>query len=267
MSTLRVSAIHMGTIANLEVPKEYARQLRRADDLTKLLVACTHSAINSAHHEFKEQINTGLFLGTSFGPLETNFRFLDTLLDDGEGQASPTLFSHSVHNAAAGYLSRIFNILGPSFTITSFAWPFLTALKQAACAVASGTIDRAIVATAELHSPVLGFARNQLTNDTLDVYPSGAVCWILDKKESKNVDRPLQLLEIEIHEKSCEVDTFLTRAGEEFSSNKKTESSKGVLAYAFSLTENVQKTSRYKNGNVLWSTKAPFGRASVLLSL
>ena len=95
MSEVAISSLQASKIADFELPVEYSKLLRRADDFTKTAASSTYLALNSAPKLDIAPEKTGLFFGTSFGPLETSFHFLDTLLDDGERQASPTLFSHS----------------------------------------------------------------------------------------------------------------------------------------------------------------------------
>jgi hypothetical protein len=269
MSDVAISAMQSSTIEDFELPSEYSKLLRRADDFTKSAVSSTYLALNSAPKLDISPEKTGLFWGTSFGPLETSFRFLDTLLDDGEGQASPTLFSHSVHNAAAGYLSRIFTINGPAITLSSYTWPFLDALNQAFLTICSGVIDRAIVVTSEMCSPLMEHAGQQFAGTEYNYCETGAVTWILDKITNKKLENNIMINHIEILSKSCDVTLLLTRVGEEwFFNDEKTYKTTGLLSYAFSLTSDIKKILlNSKKDTFNWSINAPFGHADLKLSI
>ncbi len=269
MAAVVISAMHMSTGVDFEMPAELAKPLRRADDLTKCLVGCASSAFNSTPLPTIPPEETGIFYGTSFGPLETNFRFLDTLLDDGEGQVSPTLFSHSVHNAAAGYLARIFTIHGPAITLTTYTWPFLTALNQAVLAISSGCIRRALVATAEMPSPLLADAGRQLAGSQFADGPSGAVTWIIDRLPEERKGKQLAIKHLEIDETPCDAAVLLTRSGEVWSCNGRAdEQTTGVLDHAFVLTDKIEKTiDGQMNKEFVWSIKAPFGQARLALEM
>ncbi len=262
MVAVVISAMHMSVGDEFEMPLEFAKSLRRADDLTKRMVVCTAEALKSAPALEIDPEQIGIFSGTGFGPLETNFRFLDTLFDDGEGQASPTLFSHSVHNAAAGYIARLFNMHGPAITLTSYAWPFLTALNQALLAISDRTISRAVVVTGEMTSPLLTAAGPRLDSNHKDGR-SGAVTWIIDKGFEEDPERYLKIKHLEINEKSCDVSTFLTRSGEMWALDGRTsEKTGGLLNYAFFLTECLKENfSGSKTEDRFWGIKAPFGNA------
>jgi len=119
-----------------EVPPQLTRELRRADDFIRLAVVGGFKSLAEAPvRELAPEVR-GVFIGTAFGPLETNFQSLGSLINDGEGQISPTLFSHSVYNAAAGYTARLLDFRGPALTVTDYGWPFLIALEEARLAVA-----------------------------------------------------------------------------------------------------------------------------------
>ena len=270
MAAVVISAIHMSTGVDFEMPVELAKLLRRADDLTKWVVGCAGSVFKSAPLPTIPPEQVGIFFGTSFGPLETNFRFLDTLLDDGERQVSPTLFSHSVHNAAAGYLARIFTIHGPAITLTAYTWPFLTALQQAVMAVSTGVVRRALVATGEMPSPLLADAGCQLAGSQFIDGPFGAVTWIIDRfSEERKVKQHIAIKHLEIDETPCDAAVLLTRSGEVWSCNGRAdEQTTGVLDHAFSLTDQIQKIrGGQMNEEFLWSIKAPFGQARLVLAM
>jgi len=267
MPAVAISSLQALTQQQLDLPADYRKKLRRADEFTKTIINCTYLGLNSAPQLGIVPEKIGLFLGTSFGPLETNFHFLDSLLEDGEGQASPTLFSHSVHNAAAGYLTRLFSINGPAITISSYAWPFLAVLEQAALMLHSGIIDRAIAVSGEMYSPLLEHAGQQLEKSSYKFCKTGAVTWILDKITEKKKENNIIINKIAISYKPCNVATFLTRKGEECIVENENIKISELLSYAYLLTDQIQKKrSSGDKGEFKWCVKAPFGQANIILS-
>ena len=266
ISPVAVSATEKVVLSkNLSVPDSLTRALRRADDFIKLAIVSARSAIDLAPSRqlLPEQI--GIFMGTAYGPIETNFRFLDTLIDDGERQASPTLFSHSVHNAAAGYVARLLDIQGPALTMTSFSWPFLTAISEARLAVDSGRVRRALVLGIETNSPLLEDARRQLQGNKAVSWQPGAVAWILDTADQVSSYAVL-LEDIVLTEIPCNPDIFLTRTGETWNINGLIpQGSRHPMAYAYALTDAVSRL-RYSNQDIIkWTITAPFGQAQLTL--
>ncbi len=131
-----------------------ARELRRADDFIRygaLAILALQRRLPGKTGQFED--HCGLFLGTAHGPMTTTFRVLDQML--AEDPVSPTLFSQSLFNAAAGQLAQIFRLLGPAFTVTDFAFPFFQSLQQACCALESGAVSTCLVLQVESYSPLL----------------------------------------------------------------------------------------------------------------
>ncbi|MCJ7818917.1 MAG: hypothetical protein MUP25_03745 [Syntrophales bacterium] len=119
MKGVTVTAACSLLLEGFEAPESLGQQLRRADDFISLAVVCSQMVLKNSPAKNLPADQTGIFIGTAYGPLETNFSSLASLIDDGEGQISPTLFSHSVYNAAAGYVARLLDIHGPALTITT----------------------------------------------------------------------------------------------------------------------------------------------------
>lgn len=160
----------------INVSKSFAPQLRRADDHIKLGVAAVENIFAGHSTDQKPDNRTGLFVGTAFGPMQTNFDVLGLIVD--EDQTSPTLFSHSVFNSAAGYIARLFNIPGSCFSFTDFSWPFFQALAEGHNAITTGRLDHCLVLQVETYSDLLADARKR-TGTNEDIWPQGAVAWHL----------------------------------------------------------------------------------------
>ncbi len=178
-----------GTSAeSLDVPDDLladaatAKRLRRADRFTRMAVIAATDAWNSAHPSIAgvpmERI--ALIVSSGFGPHGRGFKFLDGILDCGDSAALPTDFSHSVHGAAAAYITEILGLRGPSLSITDFVCGFEQAVQLAACWLAQGVCDRVMVgAVEELGQVLLHCASRMLSPDRKIVPGEGAVFLML----------------------------------------------------------------------------------------
>ncbi|MDF1614730.1 beta-ketoacyl synthase chain length factor [Desulfurivibrio dismutans] len=278
---VRIRAVRVET-SGADIPAHWQRALRRADDFSRLAVLAGVGAMGAdAETSPKEgRPDIGVFLGTTTGPLETNFRFLDTLFDNGEGQASPTLFSHSVHNAAVGYLARLLNLQGPALTLTSPGWPFLAALAEAQAALENTELAAALVVAAEEESPLLIEAGERLTVATGEWQADGeeqqestacrrgAVAWLLEAVEPGVADG-MRLREIMLAEQPSNPDFYLLRSGERFRPDAAARPAEvpRSLAAALALSRALEECSRRGEPSLHWQASAPCGRAEVLIEL
>jgi hypothetical protein len=162
-----------------DVPATLARDLRRADGFISLAVQAGYAVLGGESSILPRSGCHGLVLGTAFGPMQTNFDVLDQVIL--QEQTSPTLFSHSVFNAAAGYLSRIFRLQGSMLTVTDFAFPFFQALQQGTIAIASGRLDTCLILQVETYSDVLADARARIIGNDSAQWQAGAVAWLLTR--------------------------------------------------------------------------------------
>jgi hypothetical protein len=160
-----------------DIPPTLTRELRRADEFITLAVQAGCAVLGNESSVLPRSGCHGLVLGTAFGPMQTNFDVLDQIVHN--EQPSPTLFSHSVFNAAAGYLSRIFRLQGSVLTLTDFAFPFFQALQQGSMAIASGRLDTCLVLQVETYSDLLVDARARIIGSDSSRWQAGAVAWLL----------------------------------------------------------------------------------------
>jgi hypothetical protein len=250
-----------------EAPPRLARELRRADDFIRLAVVGGHNALAAAPERDLAPETKGLYLGTAFGPLETNFQSLGSLINDGEGQISPTLFSHSVYNAAAGYAARLLEFQGPALTLTDYGYPFLLALEEARLAVASGRVERALVLGVEIYSELLADAYRRSFAGLEAPWRKGAVVWVLDRAGTAGPGLGL-LNTVEVSGKSCDTADYLTRRdelcradGREISPERHTLGAVGLL------TDLVNRWPGRQRDEKLWECQASFGRAVLKLTV
>lgn len=108
------------------------KKMRRADRFSKMSALAARDAIDLAGLRVSDGgIRLGIVVATAFGPHRATFEFLDEILDFGDAGVSPTLFSHSVHNAAAAYIAIMLGSRGPACTVTDFQYPFHAGLMTA----------------------------------------------------------------------------------------------------------------------------------------
>lgn len=184
--SVRISKLYCSDLSDIVSPPELARQLRRADDFIRLGVLAGYETIKEVlEKDSKSADSYGLTLGTSFGTMETNFEVLDQIIS--EEPVSPILFSHSVFNAAAGYMATVFDIKGSVLTITDFSFPFFRALEHGYLAVLDGRLDHCLVLQVEIYSVLLQDAKDKVSSDREEVWQPGVVCWLLEKDLVKDV--------------------------------------------------------------------------------
>jgi len=158
------------------------REIRRADRFCRLALAAATDAWRRslAVAGPADPARVGLIVATGLGPHVRTFAFLDGILDFGEAGASPTDFSHSVHNAAASYIATRLGLHGPTLTVTDFDFSFARALVLAQCWLALGRCDRVLVgAVDELGEVMLGVAARLLARRPLPVAGEGAAFVVL----------------------------------------------------------------------------------------
>jgi hypothetical protein len=122
----------------------------------------------------------GLLLASGFGPHCRGFKFLDGLIDEGDGATSPTDFSHSVHGAACAYISALLDVRGPSLTVTDFEIGFEQAVQLGQCWLAEGACDRVLLgAVDELGEVMLYCAPRMLAESSKVNAGEGAMFMVL----------------------------------------------------------------------------------------
>lgn len=163
-----------------KTPQHLTRELRRADPFITLGVLAVDELLKSMKPASSQPAACGLCIGTSYGPMDTNFAVLDKVVDC--EQTSPTLFSHSVFNGAAGYLARIFKLTGAAVTITDFVFPFFQALQQAMLTIERGKLDSCFVLQIEAYSELYHDARRTITSEDAADYLPGCCAMLLTRE-------------------------------------------------------------------------------------
>jgi len=168
------------------------KNIRRADNFAKMAVSASINACNNFDFSNYKN-NISIILATQFGPHVTTFKFLDNLLDYTETGVSPTIFSHSVHNAAASYIASFFGIIGQTLTITSFEDPLKQALILTDAWLETGQAEKIILCYVEEESGPFLKAHEHCTfpSYSKDMFTTGAAAVFLEK--GNNIDIPLKI--------------------------------------------------------------------------
>jgi 3-oxoacyl-[acyl-carrier-protein] synthase II len=151
--------------------KAVLKKLRRADKLSKMAVLAAADAVADSGLAEAQKKNLGVIVATAFGAHVTTFEFLDGILDYGESAVSPTVFSNSVHNAAASYISSALGIQGPTLTVTRFFFPVQAALQLADAWLREGRMEHVLVGAVDQVGEVLAYIMESKTG----IAPEGRI--------------------------------------------------------------------------------------------
>lgn len=216
--TVFATAFFASRLQQLEVAGDLAGKLRRADDFIRLAVVSAFHVLGECKGREAESggenglSECGIVLATGFGTMQTNFDVLEQVVSG--QQPSPTLFSHSVFNSGAGYLSSIFSICGPAVTLTDFTFSFYRALQEGFMAIRSGRLRKCLVLQVETYSDLLQDRRlfHAGGGKKKSVWEPGVICWLLEanRPTANHFIHPVVAIEgITISDRSCEADSLL----------------------------------------------------------
>jgi 3-oxoacyl-[acyl-carrier-protein] synthase II len=129
--------------------KRLLARMRRADRLSQLAALAAGDAFQDAGLDASAAERTGVIVATGLGPHVTTFRFLEEILSYGDKGPSALVFSHSVHGAAASYLTTLLDLRGPAVTVAQTDFAFHEALLLAGSWLAEGRCDQVLVGAVE----------------------------------------------------------------------------------------------------------------------
>lgn len=87
---------------------------RRMDRFSILSILSFQKAIEDNGDLHINEYECSSIINTTYGPIETNIDFAESIVSDRRESVSPILFSHTVNNAALGHVCKKFNMKGPS---------------------------------------------------------------------------------------------------------------------------------------------------------
>jgi 3-oxoacyl-(acyl-carrier-protein) synthase len=130
-------------------PRDYipVMKMRRMNALSRLGVSAAKLAIDDCGAA--PGMNTGVAIGTSFGPVQTSVDYMAEYVAKGAALAPPQLFAESVANAPGSHIAIEWNLRGFNVTITQRESSALAAAMYAATQLAKGTVDAALIGGVE----------------------------------------------------------------------------------------------------------------------
>lgn len=159
------------------------RKLRRVDHFTSMTLLAAYRALADAGYGAAAPDNMGIVLSSGFGPAETTFDFLDSILDHGAGCASPLAFSHSVHNIPAAMLAMFLGSPCPCTTICQPYRPVSTGLLTAQAWLEEGRVDAVLFGAVDEATPLLTHVSGRIGTPRLG---EGAAFFMLGRTEGRH---------------------------------------------------------------------------------
>jgi len=152
-------------------------KMRRMNTLSRLGVSAMKLALADAGLEAfdSHRGDTGVALGTTFGPVQTSVEYLNEYVAKGASLAPPQLFAESVANAPGSHIAIEYGLKGFNLTFTQREASVLTSLLFAASQMIKGTVTRSVCGGIE--------EMNDITFSVLDRI--GALARPCDEREEK----------------------------------------------------------------------------------
>lgn len=132
--------------------------LRRMDRLSQMALLSSFLAIEDGGLVLEDRTRIGIVFGSGYGPMQTTYGFLDTLIDHGDKLASPTLFASSVHNTLASQATISLKINGPCLTVTSFEQTPHSVFATALGWLRGGQVDYVLAGMGDEYCALSGYA-------------------------------------------------------------------------------------------------------------
>ncbi len=130
-------------------PREFIApmKMRRMNALSRLGVAAAKLAIDDCGATLDP--NTGVAIGTAFGPVQTSVEYMQEYVEKGAALAPPQLFAESVANAPGSHIAIEWGLRGFNITITQRESSALAAAMYACTQLAKGAVRMALIGGVE----------------------------------------------------------------------------------------------------------------------
>jgi len=122
-------------------------KMRRMNSLSRFGMAAAKLALTDAGIDPGR--NTGVALGTAFGPVQTSVDYMQEYVEKGAALAPPQLFAESVANAPGSHIAIESDFRGFNITITQRESSALAAAMYAASQLVKGSVDAALTGGVE----------------------------------------------------------------------------------------------------------------------
>jgi 3-oxoacyl-[acyl-carrier-protein] synthase II len=146
------------------------RTLRRVDHYARMAILASHLAVEDAGMGAAMPENTGLIVASGMGPTANTLELQSADAAAADHALSPIVFSNSVHNAAAAYISMLLKIRGPCLSINQYEMSVPLAFQTATDWLEEGRCQTVLVGSVDcfskaLHEAALNF-RNSKNGDS-----------------------------------------------------------------------------------------------------
>jgi 3-oxoacyl-[acyl-carrier-protein] synthase II len=131
------------------------RTLRRVDHYARMAILASHLALEDAGMGNGVPENTGLIVATGMGPTANTLDLQAADVAATDLALSPILFSNSVQNAAAAYISMLLKIRGPSLSINQYEMAVPLAFQTAIDWIEEGRTETVLVGSIDCFSKAL----------------------------------------------------------------------------------------------------------------
>ncbi|MCC6544382.1 MAG: beta-ketoacyl synthase chain length factor [Nitrospirae bacterium] len=198
--------------------------MRRMDRFIQMALLSSYLAIEDSGIILDDRTRVGIIFGSGYGPLQTTFSFLDSLIDFGDKCASPTLFANSVHNSLASHVSILLKLQGPCLTVTCFEQTTFSVMSTAINWLRDGTADYVLAGVGDEYCDVRGYATlmsgsrgssaiRPLSFDECTYMPGeGFAAFLLGKESGDRAYCSLSRCETGRRELSCDHETLFLAA-------------------------------------------------------
>lgn len=133
-------------------------RLRRMDRFLRMGLFASCMAMEDSGVKISDPSRVGIIFGTGYGSLASAFGSFDSLIDDGDNCASPTLFATSVHNAMASNVSIALQFEGPLQTVSCFEMTTWGVFDLACSWLDEGIVDYVLAGVGDEYCPPRGYS-------------------------------------------------------------------------------------------------------------
>ncbi len=141
---------HKAALVQNFTPKDFIApmKMRRMNTLSRFGVAAARLATADRGGESIGQ-DTGVVIGTSFGPVQTSVDYMQEYVEKGAALAPPQLFAESVANAPGSHIAIENNLRGFNVTVTQRESSALAAAMYASSQLLKGNARAALIGGVE----------------------------------------------------------------------------------------------------------------------
>lgn len=141
---------HKAALVSGFTPREYISpmKMRRMNTLSRYGVSAAKLALTDrGGHSMPAE--TGVVIGTSFGPVQTSVDYMQEYVQKGAALAPPQLFAESVANAPGSHIAIENGLRGFNVTVTQRESSALAAAMYASAQIVKGNIGSALIGGVE----------------------------------------------------------------------------------------------------------------------